>query len=407
MPLKSWAWSHGHHNIRAEIWWRYSGWSRRRLYVDHDLVIERRGYFLSARPLRAEIHNNTGADDQVEVSFSRAFLLNSMKCHVLMNGLPWKCEDGPVDIEKRWTHLESHDGLGPSGLSSDNPLVGCFFLLLLMIYGIIFFPIAVLFSGIVQVLQNRRLKSRLRQQGRFLAWREAEKKLNQGPSTLIFQLGWMREPRIWWVDEDVLARSPFSPPNPHKFWTPDSGDHPFVVWCYYHYLMEETGKGILTEHPPAHREKLFRDPHGGFRCPAKFPLLRVVVTGYVRHDYLKSVKKFMEILERSPDDCPARFAAAIESDDRPLRCMAVDALRMIGGRREEAIPILTERLYHGPWSERHDVASTLATVGGISILQEASNRDDPSIKWPSSSALDDLKRQLRKGDAQNQLESLG
>src|SRR5689334_12272804 len=45
MPLKSWAFQFGDHSIRAEVWWRFSGWYRKRLFVDHKRVAARRGRF--------------------------------------------------------------------------------------------------------------------------------------------------------------------------------------------------------------------------------------------------------------------------------------------------------------------------------------------------------------------------
>jgi|SRR5579859_7597820 len=53
MPLKSWTFSVGDRTFRTEIWWRFTGWYRKRLFVDHRRVLGVRGRFDMHRSLHA------------------------------------------------------------------------------------------------------------------------------------------------------------------------------------------------------------------------------------------------------------------------------------------------------------------------------------------------------------------
>jgi hypothetical protein len=399
MPLKSWAWKHRDHPIRAEIWWRYTGWSRQRLYIDHSLVRERRGYLLLRRSLSGPIPSDFGADDAVEVRFGRALPAGSMKCRVRVNGQTWQWDAGQLQLERTRFHSESADRIGPSGFGIESIPVGMLLFLVFIVYIVIVCPFLLILGGIQKEIHERRRKRRLQQLGRFLEWEEVEKRMGQGPGTLIFYRG--TRPR-WWTDEDVLARCPFPPPVGRTVWKrPDTENRPFIIWCHYHYLAEDTGKAFATEGPPSAKLKLFLHPRGRSPWKRKYPELRVVDIAYAPEACLKSVERYMGMLDNDLKGAQPGLIAAIQDTDPAIRSMALQALRSLAAARPEAIPVLTERLYSGPWSERHDVAAALAAVGGEAVLQEASNVEDPWIKWPAYFALMGIKSRNRSKTGQN------
>ena len=54
--LKSWAFIYQGHPIRVEIWWRFTGWCRKRVYIDHQLSVIRIDRFNLTLPGGPDVH---------------------------------------------------------------------------------------------------------------------------------------------------------------------------------------------------------------------------------------------------------------------------------------------------------------------------------------------------------------
>ena len=69
MPIKSWSFVHNGHPIRAEIWWRFTGWNRRRIYIDNKRVADQCGWLRIGHPLVAELDTLNGQKQKLKFCF--------------------------------------------------------------------------------------------------------------------------------------------------------------------------------------------------------------------------------------------------------------------------------------------------------------------------------------------------
>src|SRR6266545_3844862 len=122
MPLKSWAFRCQGQPVRGEVWWRFTGWTRQRLYLDHELAAERRGYFRIGEPLSGKLGSAAGGSE-VEVRFRRSALGFRMACDVRVNDVPLRWEDQPVRVESGapWDEQENEGILAELRMA----LTGC------------------------------------------------------------------------------------------------------------------------------------------------------------------------------------------------------------------------------------------------------------------------------------------
>src|SRR5262249_25493909 len=109
MPLVSWAFEHEEHAVRFEVWWRWSGWSRQRLFVDHDLAQERRGYFKLGSPLSGQIPQQGGSTAGIVASARRERFSGTIKAQLLVNSAEVQGRL-PIALERKPEHSEEDDG---------------------------------------------------------------------------------------------------------------------------------------------------------------------------------------------------------------------------------------------------------------------------------------------------------
>lgn len=374
MLLKSWAFKYRDHRLRAEIWWRLTGWSRQRLYVDHELLAEQCGFSLVGLPLRGE------SGFAFEVVFHRLGLGLDLDCRVYADGTEIPKDGSATQVEKKWAHFAAEDD-GTAGTTL-GPLIGCILGAPLLVFmGILSIPcgLLVLFAWHCQELGFRR---KMRSRGRFLRWDDLERRLTTSPGTLIVQADGKHFPRVWWTEDDVPARSPLPPPRIGENCLPVRSQNPFVEWCYYHYLSEEKGKACLTVLPQSvHDWIASRDDQRVPPWKADYPLVQVVETGFVNRAHVPMIEKFLDILGADARHSVPELVAALRSDDPSLRCLAIHSLRLLGLAAQGAIPALVERLYDGARDERYDAALALARLGPVALelLKAASRRDDPWV----------------------------
>ncbi len=98
-----------------------------------------------------------------------------------------------------------------------------------------------------QRIGERRFRSLMQKNQRFIDWQSLENNLSVGYGTLIIEQMNKRPVHIWWTPDDVLAGAPTPPPEGEKLdilgvYPP----HPFVSWCSKRYCQTGSGTGFLT-----------------------------------------------------------------------------------------------------------------------------------------------------------------
>jgi hypothetical protein len=393
MPLKSWEFVHNGTTIRAEIWWRFSFWSRKMLFINHRLVIHRRGRFTAGLPLESEFMDSNGVKHALRVQFEPKRFLLDVDCRCVVDSTVVDWREVPVQVEYKRRHSAENDGV--DYYISNNQFVGCliiFPLLFLMVF------LAAPMSAVGSVLQaraERRLRAALAKRGRYLPWSQIEAKMRSGNATctLIVQLANMTPPRAWWSEDDLMTIAPLDRPNPERMTHPSASHqiHPYVDWCWYRYLSEETGTAILTELPKAILERLgfSAKEHDPQCCRSLYPTLNVIIVGYTRGKREKAAPQFVNLLGKSLADSIPALVGGLEHTDATVREMCREAIRMAGPQAAEAIPLLTRQFRLGPWNERQKAASTLVALGpdGEAVLKSAVALDDPCLRQPAIPVL--------------------
>lgn len=88
----------------------------------------------------------------------------------------------------------------------------------------------------------------MEQQARFIAWGDLEPDLQEGKGTLIVEQGAKQPVRLWWTKDDIPLLAPMPLPTDDELdYLGLTEPHPFVIWCFEHYLNPQTGKAMLTK----------------------------------------------------------------------------------------------------------------------------------------------------------------
>ena len=133
------------------------------------------------------------------------------------------------------------------------------------------------------VIRAKLLLHTLKKQGRYLSWKEFEKKSERGEGSVIIEVSSKMPPRIWWTSDRILAIAP-SPPlafcELNLIACPVVNQPPFLCWCYENYLAIETGRACYVEYDdlellPERDEPLYDE-----RMQAKFPNQDVAVVTF-------------------------------------------------------------------------------------------------------------------------------
>jgi hypothetical protein len=392
MPLKSWAFIHDGHAVRAEIWWRFSGWNRKKLYIDHRCVLTRQGRFTVGLPLQAEIGSSTEGKQPIEIRFRLTRLGLDMACDCTINSERIVWDHLPTQIETKRQHSATADGM--PGVIYDNNigiLVVFPVLIVLIFLGVLAVPLSIV-GGMLNSMGNKRLKARLRKHGRYLSWTQIEERMRSSNSisTLIVESESMGL-RTWWSEQDLVSASPLPLPDVRVMSHPGRYDHPFFEWCWHYHLSEQTGTAILTDMPSHILKQIgfFEEGRNPACCRILYPTLNVVNTGHVHGRRATAAPKFASILGKSLDESIPDLIEGLKHDDSTVRQMCREAVGLAGPKAVKAVPLLTHQFYFGTWKERYSVAQTLAELGpaGESVLKEAAGFDDPYLRSPAFSTL--------------------
>jgi hypothetical protein len=146
--------------------------------------------------------------------------------------------------------------------------------LLLLIYLLVAIPI-VTRSRLRERRKERKLRSRLASEGRFLPWSALETMLKSGTGTLIIEHfrseAFIRE---WWTEDDLVGRSPV--PLPASPILLPEGDRltslrQYAEACAARYTETTTGAAKLTEVPAREFKRSRR------KLSQKFPCAKIVI----------------------------------------------------------------------------------------------------------------------------------
>lgn len=394
MPLKSWSFRCRGRPVRAEVSWRrLSGWSRQRLYVGHELAAERRGRAQLGLPLAARLDGLEGEPAELEVRFRRTWLGLGAACQVLLNGGPPGRDEPPARVE--WG-IPVGEEVVERPASAVRAVAGfvCIPMFLGLVLALLILAIPLILLGVaVGRVRDALFRWRMRRRGRFLVWAEVDPRMAAGPGTLVLEYGNAGLWRAWWTEEDVLGlctiprprRGEGNPPPRDPWERLMSPFSPFIEWCHFHYLGEETGRAYLT---PLRKGLDFSEgPEAAWR--SAYPGLRVVWVPAVRRERVPFLGRFLALLG---DDARLAVPALVEAlgdAQAPVRSMALDTLGALGPDARGAVPALLEHLHEGPQDERVDAARSLAATGpeGVDALVEASRRGDPWVRYPAALAL--------------------
>jgi len=413
MPFRSWSFRDGLHTIRLEVRWNIFGWTRARLFLDHHKVDESHGWF--PRPLRGTLQGQNGQDVPIEATPCRTWL-------GLRVGRIFRVEIDlrEVELVERSVHVERvnpwPDPLPPYLYWLLMPLFVPLLIVLILVFVLLGQKLVFLLLPLrfVHLLRYRRHKAlirhRLLAQERVLTWAALQEHLALRPSTLIEVKEEENKPgHLFWIDEDVLLRSPLVPDTNRQI-SPRTGNRlPFRVWCQQHYLSAETGRAALVEQAPAVTQHVTRGKDRKFfpldRWRETYPLLRTVQTAWDPFPYDKDRPAYATALDLPDDKRLQTLLDLFLTATPPTRDLAVETLKLLGPDASPVIPEFTELLFHGPWSNREAIARALAEMGtkGVAVLLRAARCGDPSVSEPAFRALE----MVQKGETTEQEENHG
>ena len=110
-------------------------------------------------------------------------------------------------------------------------------------------------SGVLNVVNELRVRRRMRVASRFLSWHTAIDRIGNARGTLILEsptAGW-NVTRAWWTPDNVLALSPAPPPDASERDVLVLIRHPFIEWCHEHYTDLDRGTAYLVAVYNGHR----------------------------------------------------------------------------------------------------------------------------------------------------------
>ena len=396
MPLKSWAFECDGHPVRAEIAWRLTGLSRKRLYIDHKLVRGLRGRFTWPRPMTVKVGPTDEPGPELHVRFRPRRLGLDMNCTATIGNQVLAWDEQQVQIEKQWTFEDE----------KDRPTRGVAFLVLLpllLVLAVLYGPLMILGQAVAAVAE-RRHQSRLRRRSRVLDWAAVEARSRSSPGTLILQTANLAPLRAWWTADDVRSISPLPPPKPLDVMHPGRVDHPFIEWCWSRYLCEETGTGFLTELPKhlLRHLDLYSDGEPITKVRAGHGTMSVVLTGYVARKRWQAARRFAGLLGDTLVDSLAALIHSLNDSDPAVRRLCREALQLAGPAAADAVPMLVGQLYLGPQNDRWSVAETLTYLGpdGLAAVKTAEQVGDPQIRWAAKPARHMHERSIAEAQRQ-------
>jgi hypothetical protein len=382
MPIKSWAFRHHGHIIRAEIYWRLLGLNRKRAYVDHKRKLNLRGRFTAKRPLKIELE---GAGE-VLIRFRPRRFRTEMECEIASNGSAFSAVNNAF-VDKAWRPYPG-DGEPEKNM---NPPMFLLVISVLLLLGVLFGPMAFV-GGMIWSWQDRKLRRQLGKAGRRLNWQEVERRLSSRatPSTLILQSANLTPRRAWWTEDNILKKFPLPVPQMIEVINPSPEDHPFFEWLNFRYLAPETGKACITEIPPDlfGEFDIVEDKTRADLLHEKYPMLEMVHTGYARARPAVQ-KRMAELIGENLDESLPRLLEGTSDPDPATRRFCLKCLQLSGERASFALSQMTSRLYEGNDDERQLVARVLSNIGaaGLEVLQLAKMAGDPRIARSATSAL--------------------
>lgn len=394
MPIKSWSFTHNGHPIRAEIWWRFSGWNRTRLYIDHRKVIGNYDWLSFGKPLVADVGTPDGGEQKLRVRFRPSW--TGLGCWFAADADPL----ARVHSARVYKHLQYHPEPGEEIENEFAHGMGCLLIFAFLLIMCVLYAPLMLAGGAIYAIQEKRRRRRMRKLGRFLSWPEVLKRMEsaQTPCTLILQMANLTPTRAWWTQDDLLAQIPLPLPDERAIWDPSAhgAQHPLNEWCQFKYFDESTGSAFLTDLPDSTKALLrrFHDAKNRAQLREQFPKLNVVVVGFAHGTRAKAAARFAAILGDHLPSAVPRLAAGLADDDKAIRELCVQTLQLAGPAAAEAIPSLHHELYLAPHDEGLRIAKTLAALGpaGVDALRAAAKCGDPSIRGSARSALSIVKR---------------
>jgi len=411
MPFRSWSFRDGPHTIRLEVRWNVFGWTAARLFLDHHKTDESHGWF--PRPLRATLQGEKGQGVPIEATPRRTWLGLGRTFRV-------EIDLREVVLVERTVHVERvnpwPDPFPPYLYWFLMPLFVPVLLVLILVFVLLGQKLVFLLLPLrfVHLLRYRRHKAlirhRLLAQERVLTWAALQEHLAQRPSTLIEVKEEESKPgHLFWIDEDVLARSPLVPDTNRQI-SPRTGNRlPFRVWCHQHYLNADTGRAALVEQAPAVTQHATRGKDRKFfpldRWRETYPLLRTVQTAWDPFPEDKDRPAFATALDLPEDKRLQALLDLFLTATPPTRELAVATLKLLGPEASALIPDFRELLFHGPWSKREKIADALAEMGapGVAVLLGAARCGDPSVSEPAFQALE----MVQEGEPTEQEENHG
>ena len=378
MPLKSWTFQSDGTPVRAEIWWRYTGWSQRRVYVNHRAIINKAGWWQTSWPI--ELRQDGAPSRPMQIRFVPRRLGFDMDCRLCIDGRELKWDQTRVQIDRGF----DHSGLDkPSSRLTEN--AGCLFALLLAILFLgIYVPfllIALPCIGFWTWLSGRSEK----RPDRFLSWERLKPRAQNERSTLIIRMG--RESiEEWWVPDELASVSPFPVAAQSRY----SSANLFADWCNFKYIADTGSSAIRTSLPP----ELIKRIYGRESLLDDFPLLSVVEINESDRERELQLPRLLSLLNRTLGNSIPSLLAGISDDDRALRHMCLEAIELAGPSLPDpdagmAVAAVSEALFTGSRMNRSQAAQTLSALGasGIKMLRRAASVDDPSISKPAKGAL--------------------
>jgi hypothetical protein len=396
MPFRSWSFQDGAHTIRLEVRWNVFGWTSARLFLDHHQADESHGWF--PRPLRATLQGTKGQNVPIEATPCRTWFGWGRTYRV-------EIDQGEVELLERSVHVEI---VNPW----PEPFPPFFYWLLVPLFVpvLIVMILAFLLLGqklvflllplrLFHIIRSRRRKvlfrHRLVAQERVLTWAAVQEHLSVGPSTLIEVKEEENEPGyLFWIDEDVLARSPLVPDTNRLISSEIGKRYPFRAWCHQRYLSAETGRAALVEQAPVVSQHVTRGKDRKYfpldRWRGTFPLLRTIQTEWDPFPQDTDLHAFATALDLPEEKRLQALMDLFLTSTPPTQGLALETLKLLGPEANAVIPGLTELLFHGPWRDRQRVAYALGEMGGpgVAVLMRAARCGDPSVSEPAFRALD-------------------
>jgi hypothetical protein len=121
-------------------------------------------------------------------------------------------------------------------------LAGTVYLAVLLVFGL---PV-IMFLG---YMDERRFVHRMQATGRYMIGLDLQTRLHAGQGTLIAEMGPKGPRRIWWTEEDILAKGRPISTNDELLAVWKGDPHLFNAQCYRDYVDPESGRALLTAIP--------------------------------------------------------------------------------------------------------------------------------------------------------------